>query len=128
MKQILSFFFLSVTFISALAQAPAGYYNQSPTLTGAALKTALKTIISNGHIDNGYGGLWTGYATTDRDYFYENDGTILDIYSENPNGPDQYNFTTGTSQCGSAGYSNEGDCYNREHVVPQSLFNNASQW
>ncbi|MCC3215431.1 endonuclease [Chryseobacterium sp. X308] len=126
MKQILSFFLLSVAFMSALAQAPAGYYNQSPTLTGAALKTALKTIISNGHIDNGYGGLWTGYATTDRDYFYENDGTILDIYSENPNGADQYNFTLGTSQCGSAGYSNEGDCYNREHVVPQSLFNNAS--
>jgi endonuclease I/chitodextrinase len=126
MKQLLSFFLLSVTFIGALAQAPAGYYNQSPTLTGAALKTALKDIISNGHVDHGYGGLWTGYATTDRDYFYENDGTILDIYSENPNGPDMYNFILGTNQCGSAGYSNEGDCYNREHVIPQSLFNSAS--
>lgn len=126
MKQILSFFLLSVTFISALAQAPAGYYNQPAGLTGAALKTALKNIITNGHVDNGYGGLWTGYATTDRDYFYENDGTILDIYSENPNGPDQYNFTLGTNQCGSSGYSNEGDCYNREHVIPQSLFNSAS--
>lgn len=126
MKQILSFFLLSVAFISAFAQAPAGYYNQSPTLTGAALKTALKTIISNGHVDNGYGSLWTGYATTDRDYFYENDGTILDIYSENPTGADQYNFTLGANQCGSAGYSNEGDCYNREHVIPQSLFNSAS--
>ncbi len=126
MKQILSFFLLSVTFISALAQAPAGYYTNANGLTGAALKTALQIIISDGHIDHGYGGLWTGYATTDRDYFYENDGTILDIYSENPNGPDQYNFTLGTSQCGSAGYSNEGDCYNREHVIPQSLFNSAS--
>ncbi|MCD9617900.1 endonuclease [Chryseobacterium gleum] len=124
MKQILSFFLASVTFISALAQAPAGYYNQSPGLTGAALKTALKNIISNGHVDHGYGGLWTGYATTDRDYFYENDGTILDIYSENPNGPDQYSYTLGTNQCGT--YSTEGQCYNREHVIPQSLFNSAS--
>ncbi|TZF94301.1 T9SS type A sorting domain-containing protein [Chryseobacterium panacisoli] len=126
MKRILSFFLLSVTFISALAQAPAGYYTAANGLTGAALKTALKTIITNGHVDHGYGGLWTGYATTDRDYFYENDGTILDIYSENPNGPDQYNFTLGTNQCGSNGYANEGDCYNREHVIPQSLFNSAS--
>jgi len=127
MKQLLSFFLLSVTFIGALAQAPAGYYTAANGLTGAALKTALMNIISNGHIDHGYSGLWTGYATTDRDYFYENDGTILDIYSENPNGPDQYNFTYGpTDQCGSAGYSNEGDCYNREHVIPQSLFSSAS--
>jgi len=126
MKQLLSFFLLSVTFIGALAQAPAGYYTPAAGFTGAALKTALKNIISNGHVDHGYGGLWTGYATTDRDYFYENDGTILDIYSENPNGPDDYNFILGTNQCGSNGYANEGDCYNREHVIPQSLFNSAS--
>ncbi|MBB6333004.1 endonuclease I [Chryseobacterium sediminis] len=126
MKRILSFLLLSMTFIGGFAQAPAGYYTPAAGLTGAALKTALKNIITNGHVDNGYGGLWTGYATTDRDYFYENDGTILDIYSENPNGPDQYNFTLGTNQCGSSGYSNEGDCYNREHVIPQSLFNSAS--
>ncbi len=124
MKRILSFFLLSVTLISALAQAPAGYYNQAAGLSGAALKTALKNIISNGHVDHGYNGLWTGYATTDRDYFYENDGTILDIYSENPSGPDQYSYTYGTNQCGT--YSTEGQCYNREHVVPQSLFSSAS--
>ncbi len=124
MKRILSFFLLSMTFIGGFAQAPAGYYNQAAGLTGAALKTALKNIISNGHVDHGYGGLWTGYATTDRDYFYENDGTILDIYSENPNGPDQYSYTLGTNQCGT--YSTEGQCYNREHVIPQSLFNSAS--
>jgi len=122
MKQILSFFLLSFA-IFASAQAPAGYYTPAAGLTGAPLKTALKTIITQGHIDNGYGGLWTGYATTDRDYFYENDGKILDIYSENPNGPDPYTFTLTTNQCGT--YSNEGDCYNREHIVPQSLFNQA---
>ncbi|UWX59155.1 endonuclease [Chryseobacterium oranimense] len=124
MKQILSFFLLSFAIIFASAQAPAGYYDPAAGLTGAQLKTALKTIITQGHQDHGYNGLWTGYATTDRDYFYENDGTILDIYSEKPNGPDPYSYTLGTNQCGT--YSTEGNCYNREHVVPQSLFSSAS--
>ncbi|CAI8914799.1 endonuclease [Chryseobacterium sp. IT-36CA2] len=124
MKRILSFFLLSFAFINGLAQIPAGYYNAAAGLSGAPLKTALKTIITNGHIDHGYGGLWTGYLTTDRDYFYENDGTILDIYSEKPNGPDPYNYTPITNQCGN--YSGEGSCYNREHIIPQSLFNEDS--
>lgn len=126
MKRILSFFLLSVTFIFASAQAPAGYYDNAAGLTGAPLKTALKGIIEQGHQDHGYGGLWTGYATTDRDFFYENDGTILDIYSEKPNSSDPYTYTLGTNQCGSSGYNSEGDCYNREHIVPQSLFDEAS--
>lgn len=126
MKRILSFFLLSFAFINAFAQAPAGYYNAAAGLTGAPLKTALKSIITANHIDKGYGGLWTAYQTTDRDLNtnFENDGTVLDIYSENPNGQDPYNFTIGSGQCGT--YSNEGDCYNREHIVPQSLFNKAS--
>ncbi|MFL9834665.1 endonuclease [Chryseobacterium terrae] len=123
MRRILHSFLLTLISISALAQAPAGYYNTA-TGTGAALKTQLKNIISNGHQDHGYNGLWTGYQTTDRDYYYENDGTILDIYSERPTAADPYNFNYSTNQCGS--YSNEGDCYNREHIVPQSLFNEAS--
>lgn len=110
----------------SLAQAPATYYNGTAGLSGSALKTQLRTIITNGHIDNGYGGLWTGYQTTDRDYFFENDGTVLDIYSENPTGADPYNFTITANQCGGSGYTNEGDCYNREHIVPQSLFSEAS--
>ncbi|MCU7612898.1 endonuclease [Chryseobacterium sp. GMJ5] len=124
MKRIVYSFLLSLTFLHVLAQAPPNYYNGTATLTGAALKTALKTIITNGHQDHGYNGLWTGYQTTDRDYFYENDGTVLDIYSENASGADPYNFTITSGQCGS--YNSEGDCYNREHIVPQSLFNSAS--
>lgn len=123
MKRILSFFLLNFA-IFASAQAPAGYYDPAAGLTGAPLKTALKGIIKLGHQDHGYGGLWIGYATTDRDYFYENDGKILDIYSENPNGPDPYTYTLSTDQCGQ--YSSEGDCYNREHIVPQSLFSENS--
>lgn len=124
MKRILYSLILSIVFINAFAQIPAGYYNNA-TGTGATLKSQLKTIITNGHIDNGYSGLWTGYQTTDRDNIaisgYENDNTILDIYSENPNGADPYSYNYSTGQCGS--YNSEGDCYNREHVVPQSLFN-----
>ncbi|PJJ67685.1 endonuclease [Chryseobacterium geocarposphaerae] len=121
MKKI--FFFLGFAFL-AKAQAPAGYYNSANGLTGANLKTALSTIITNGHQDKGYNGLWTGYKTTDIDKNYENDGSILDIYSEKPTTTDPYKYTPVTNQCGT--YSVEGNCYNREHIVPQSLFNEAS--
>lgn len=108
----------------ANAQAPAGYYSSTNGLSGAPLKTALSNIITNGHQDKGYGGLWTAYKTTDIDKNYENDGSILDIYSERPISSDPYNYTPGGNQCGT--YSTEGNCYNREHIVPQSLFNEAS--
>lgn len=102
------------------AQIPAGYYNTA-TGTGYTLKTQLYNIIK-GHTDKGYAGLYTTYQTSDRDYYYENDGTILDMYSENPTGIDPYNYSAGSTQrCGS--YSVEGDCYNREHIIPQSVFN-----
>jgi len=109
---------------AANAQAPTGYYTSANGLSGAALKTALSSIITNGHQDKGYNGLWTAYKTTDIDKTYENDGSIMDIYSEKPTAADPYKFTPGTSQCGT--YSVEGNCYNREHIVPQSLFNQAS--
>lgn len=124
MRRILNSLLLSLITISALAQIPANYYSTA-TGTGAALKTQLNTIITNGHQDHGYGGLWTAYQTTDRDYYYENDGTILDIYSERPTAADPYNFTYQTGQCGSNN-GGEGFCYNREHIVPQSLFSEAS--
>jgi len=121
MKKVILF---SVFAGLAHAQAPAGYYNSANGLSGAALKTELSNIITNGHLDKGYNGLWTAYKTTDIDKDYENDGSILDIYSEKPVGTDPYNYTPGTNQCGT--YSTEGNCYNREHIVPQSLFNQAS--
>jgi endonuclease I/chitodextrinase len=124
MKRTLFSLLLTFVFINAFAQIPTGYYDGTTGLTGAALKSKLNLIITNGHVDHGYGGLWTGYQTTDRDYYYENDGTILDIYSENPTGTDPYTFTYSTNQCGS--YTVEGNCYNREHVVPQSLFSSNS--
>ncbi len=105
------------------AQIPSGYYNTA-TGTGYTLKTQLYNIIK-GHTDNGYAGLYTTYQTSDVDNFYENDGTVLDMYSENPSGTDPYNYSTGSTQrCGN--YSAEGDCYNREHIIPQSVFNEQS--
>lgn len=124
MKRILSFFLLSFTIIIVSAQAPAGYYDNAAGLTGAQLKTALKTIITTGHVPKSYGNLLTGYITTDSDNFYEHDGSVLDIYSENPAGNDPYVYQhISADQCGN--YSGEGSCYNREHVIPQSLFSSA---
>ncbi|MDN3694807.1 endonuclease [Chryseobacterium tructae] len=125
MKRILSFFLLSFAFLNAFAQAPAGYYNGTAGLTGAALKTKLNQIISANYVTKSYNDLLTGYVQTDTDNFYEHDGTVLDIYSEKPSAVDPYVFNhIAADQCGT--YSNEGDCYNREHIVPQSQFSKAS--
>lgn len=120
MNRILHSFILCLICISVSAQAPANYYS-SATGTGAQLKSQLKAIITTGHATNiSYNDLWTAYATTDRDQYYENDGTILDIYSENPTTTDPYNYQLDVNRCGQ--YTAEGNCYNREHIVPQSLF------
>lgn len=122
MKKITLLFLLISTF--CFAQIPAGYYNTA-TGTGYTLKTQLKNRITNGHVDQGYGSLWNLYTNTAfRDTNYENDNSLLDIYSENPTGPDPYNYFSTSQQCGS--YSNEGDCYNREHIVPQAFFDNVA--
>jgi len=122
-------FLLSISLVSlslgAFAQAPSGYYTDTTGLTGYALKTRLHNIIKTGHNDQGYGQLYEGYKTTDKDRYYENDGTLLDLYSEKPNGNEYtYSLTATGDRCGN--YSNEGDCFNREHTIPQSLFNSAS--
>ena len=111
------------------AQIPTGYYSTA-TGTGLTLKTNLRKIIDNVndaipsehlHVDQGYGALWTLYThTAFRDNYYENDGSLLDMYSENPVGADPYIYANTSQQCGS--YSGEGDCYNREHLIPQSYF------
>ncbi len=114
--------FLLLIFISfSYGQIPNGYYDNAQGLSGYQLKTALKNIITNGHNPHSYGDLYNAYETTDTDYYYENDGTVLDMYSENPNGTDPYNYNHHQNTCGQ--YVHEGDCYNREHLMPQSIFN-----
>ena len=122
MKKINAFLFVILSVCITYGQAPSGYYS-SATGTGYTLKTQLYNIIKN-HTNRGYSGLWTTYNTSDRDHQNENDNTIFDLYSEIQNGRDPYNFTYGTNQCGT--YSVEGNCYNREHMIPQSVFNSAS--
>ena len=122
MKQIYSLLLL-VLFSVSFAQAPAGYYSTA-TGTGYTLKTQLYNIIKD-HTVIDYAGLYVTYQTSDIDNFFEKDGSVLDMYSENPAGTDPYNYSIATTQrCGN--YTNEGDCYNREHIIPQSVFNELS--
>jgi hypothetical protein len=88
MKQI---YLITLLFIvTKFAQAPAGYYNNA-TGSGYTLKTQLYNIIKD-HTVQDYAGLVT-YDQTDIDKFYENDGSVLDMYSENPAGVDPYNYS-----------------------------------
>ena len=128
---LLAFLLCSVI---GLAQIPAGYYSTA-TGSGYTLKTQLKNIIDNNTNSTGsanYGDMWTLFTTSAfRDNYYENDGSLLDIYSEVPNISgnttfnDSYSFTSSSQQCSSSTPSEEGVCYNREHTIPQSVFSSA---
>lgn len=115
-----------LSFLIGVAQIPTGYYNTA-TGTGYTLKTQLYNIIKNNTNTSStanYAGLWTLYTQTAfRDNYYENDASLLDVYSEIPTGADSYEFTSTTQQCGT--YAAEGGCYNREHTIPQSVWSSA---
>lgn len=117
-------FFLTVTLLFAgchrqtRSQIVSGYYSRAEGKSGAALKTALFDIIKNPRTID-YSGLWEAFRQTDA----RDDGTVWDMYSDNPGGTSAYMFRFGTNQCGS--YRAEGDCYNREHSVPKSWFKDA---
>lgn len=101
--------------LHAFAQGPnnSGTYYQAATgKKGAALKTALYSIISN-HRTISYRELLSYYEKTDK----RADGKLWDMYSCTTN----YTFRDNAG-----GYKKEGDCWNREHSVPQSWFNEAS--
>lgn len=98
------------------------YYAATGGLSGDALKTALYKLIKE-HRSQSYSALWSFYSTYEQDQYYENDASIVDIYSERPNARDPYLFTPSSDQCGS--YTGEGDCYNREHSFPRSWFGGA---
>ena len=99
------------------AQPPPGYYDAASGLTGPPLKAALFGIISP-HTVHSYAQLWNDFESTDD---RDDNGKVWDIYSDIPDSVAPYQYTFGTDQCGS--YNSEGDCYNREHTVPQSWFN-----
>ena len=98
--------------VQMLAQGPNNsgtYYQQADGNKGQALKTALYEIIKE-HGELGYGELWEAFKSTDA----REDGKVWDMYS----GVTDYNFVTSGSN-----YKKEGDCYNREHSMPKSWFN-----
>ncbi len=110
---------------NSTSNQPLTYYNTTVGLSCAALKTELKTIITNGMTPKTYANLYDWLQTNPADLKPREVGTgsanvIWDIYSDRP-GPanDPYNFNP-ASRCGN--YSNEGDCWNREHSVPQNWF------
>ncbi|WP_027376470.1 endonuclease [Kaistella palustris] len=131
MKKIFTVLLAGI-FSAAFAQAPPDYYNGTAGLTGYTLKSKLSEIISDGALDLGYGtgtgGLWETFYTSDVDKYYENNGTVLDMYSERPAGPDAYEYrlgrvTDGGNQCGTTNsMEQENSCYNREHTLPKSFF------
>ncbi len=97
------------------AQPPPGYYDAAAGLSGEALRQALYGIIAP-HTELPNNAIWQAFEITDR----RTDGTVWDMYSDVPAGPQAYVFQFGIDQCGT--YSGEGDCFNREHTFPQSWY------
>ena len=98
----------------------SSYYNSINGQKETALRNALYTITSVGPSGMSYDGLWTAYQATD---VYPSDSTgkagkIWDMYSDclfTPAGKGD------GKQCGT--YSGVCDCFNREHSLPKSWFN-----
>ncbi|MCT4469690.1 endonuclease [Mycoplasma sp. HS2188] len=102
-----------------------------------AEKVAIKNsreIINQGpnKHDYQYAELYNIYKTAFADNFFEKDQSIIDIYSENPNGKDPYVYSfnnyEGRDKNNKSGKKinntkGEGSVFNREHTVPQSWFN-----
>jgi len=118
MKKLVVLFFIAFIRISGYAVIPPGYYNPASGLTGAALQHALHTIIDNHTVLNYTPGVWGAFYSTDN----KPDGSVWDMYSDNPNGIPPYVFQMGMGQCYTAGVSAEGQCYSREHSWPKSWF------
>lgn len=108
------------------------YYSFAEGLKGEELFDAIyqKQKEKLGGIKD-YGYLYKVYESAFLDRYFEKNKTILDVYSENPFGPDPYEFNVGEYE-GVGGHpkpgsqkNQEGNLYNREHVIPRSWFNRA---
>jgi endonuclease I len=105
---LLTWLLLTVSFV--IGQIPTGYYTPAAGKAGAALKTALHEIMSNPYEEQTYAFLYTIFERSDT----RPDGTIWDMYST-------CTWEHGNKRCGN--YKYVCDCYNREHSVPASWFN-----
>ena len=93
---------------SAQAEIPAGYYDSCEGKSGQDLLKALYSKITN-HTNVGYDGLWEVYKESD----VRADGTLWDIYTTKA-------WSSNFTKCGN--YSLIGDCVNREHSMPKSVW------
>ncbi len=92
------------------------YYQSITTQKGEELKTALYKVIGYTDEIGSYDDLYDTYRKVD----VRPDGNHLwDIYS------DTNDFTLNDSRINNS-YKKEGDSLNREHMIPQSVFNEAS--
>ncbi|MDR0832366.1 MAG: endonuclease [Bacillales bacterium] len=111
----------SSSFIETSTPTLTGYYASANGKTGQALKTALKDIIKN--MDSvSYGSLYGSSGWMSKADKKAN-GNVWDVYSDVPNGTPPYEYSF-SNTCGN--YSKEGDCWNREHMIPQSVFSEKS--
>ena len=94
--------------MAALAEIPAGYYDSCEGKTGQDLLKALYQKISS-HTNVGYDGLWNVYKQSD----IRPDGTLWDIYTTKA-------WPSNFTKCGN--YKSIGDCVNREHSMPKSVW------
>ena len=113
MKKIIITKFLVLSVIFVFAAEPNGYYNSAEGKSNDALRIALYEVITSHTVLSYTPGLWNLYQYSD----ITPDGKIWDMYST-------CDWTFHTDQCGN--YNSICDCYNREHSVPQSWFNEAS--
>jgi endonuclease I len=97
--------------MQATAAVPSGYYNNAKSKSDQALMSALHQIIK-GHTKRSYDQLKIDFKTTDC-----NGNIIIDRYSDSQ-------FTYDTDFCGT--YNGVGDCYNREHSIPNSWWGGSS--
>ncbi len=113
-NNLFTFIIAASTCYGVQAAEPTDYYKNCIGKCGADLLSALCETIGP-HTTVSYSGLWSVYKDSDR---YPEDGKIWDMYSTK-------HWTYSSEQCGNVG-STIGVCYNREHSLPKSWFNDAS--
>ena len=95
----------NITEAAGIDYSTANSYHNSGNASSLFSTLQNLTMVSN---NNSYDGLWSTYTTV----YKKSNGKIKDYYSN------YSSFTPTTDKCGN--YSTEGDCYNREHSIPQS--------
>ena len=108
---ICSFFVLTITAksVTPAASLPA-YYEDLQGKSGKSLFDAVHVVAKEGYSSLGYDGLWSAYKYTD----LHDNGYVWDMYS------DCTWKSINSNHCGN--YSDECDCYNREHSIPKSWY------